>query len=129
VKLLLDTCVFLWLADSPQRLSSKVRSTLTTADHEVFLSVISVWELLLKSRKTSLLKIKEPIPDFVDRQLQLLGLQELSLTRPCLTYLDRFPTHHGDPFDRILLCQALDAACTLVTPDVNIQRYPVPILW
>lgn len=129
MKLLLDTCVLLWLADNPKKLSQKVRSTLEMEDQEVFLSVVSVWELLLKSRKTSLLRIQQPIMDFVDSQIAILGLQELALTRSCFTYLDRLPLHHQDPFDRVLICQALDAACTIVTPDINIHRYPVPSLW
>ncbi len=129
MKLLLDTCAFLWLADSPQRLSERVRTTLQTGEHEVFLSVVSVWEIILKSRKYSLLRTKQPVGGFVDDQVLLLGLQEIPLHRSCLTYLDRLPGHHQDPFDRILICQALDAALTLVTPDANIHRYPVPILW
>jgi len=129
VRLLLDTCAFLWLADDPRLLSERVRATLQTGDHEVFLSVVSVWEIILKSQKHSLLRTNQRTSDFVDRQIAILGLQELALTCPCLGYLDRLPPHHQDPFDRILICQALDTTCTLVTPDLNIQRYPVPILW
>ncbi|MBI4028219.1 MAG: type II toxin-antitoxin system VapC family toxin [Verrucomicrobia bacterium] len=129
MRLLLDTCAFLWLVDNPRRLSERVRATLQTGDHEVFLSVVSVWDIILKRQKYFLLRTNQRVDDFVDRQITILGLQELALTRLCLGYLDRLPPHHQDPFDRILICQALDAACTLVIPDLNIQRYPVPILW
>ena len=129
MKLLLDTCTFLWLAADPQKLPEKVRSALTTTSEEVFLSSISVWELVLKSRKHSLLRLRQSPMDLVEEQIHVLGLEELPLTIHCMTYLSRLPMYHQDPFDRMLICQALEEGCMMITPDENIHRYPVPVLW
>ena len=69
MKLLLDTCVFLWLADNPRRLSKKVLSTLNASEHEIFLSSVSAWEIVLKSRKVTLTRLKQPAIQFVQREL------------------------------------------------------------
>jgi len=129
VKLLLDTCTFLWLANAPEKLSEKARQVLSTSDHEAFLSVISGWEILLKEQKTRRLKLAMPATDFLQQAIHLLHIEELPLKFNCLNYLERLPVYHQDPFDRLLICQAIAEGSTLVTPDSNIRRYPVPTLW
>jgi PIN domain nuclease of toxin-antitoxin system len=129
VKLLLDTCAFLWMANAPEKLSPLARQALSGNEHEVFLSAVSGWEILLKQQRTHRLNLDMPVAQFVQQGVHLLDLEELPLNLGCLKYLEKLPLYHRDPFDRILICQALDAALTLVTPDVSIHRYPVPILW
>ncbi|MFZ4778520.1 MAG: type II toxin-antitoxin system VapC family toxin [Terrimicrobiaceae bacterium] len=129
MKLLLDTCTFLWMANTPEKLSPLARQALSGNEHEVFLSAVSGWEVLLKQQHANYLSLDMPAAQFVQQGLHLMDLEELPLNLGCLEYLEKLPVYHRDPFDRILICQALDAACTLVTPDTNIHRYPVPILW
>ncbi len=117
------------MVDAPEKLSKQAREMLAGNDHEVFLSVISGWEILLKYQKLHRLKLRLSPGSFLQQAIHLLHLEILPLNFSCLTYLERLPDYHQDPFDRMLICQALAENITLVTPDLHIHRYPVPILW
>jgi PIN domain nuclease of toxin-antitoxin system len=129
MRLLLDTCTFLWAAGAPEKLSVAARSAVAAADNEVFVSSVSAWEIQLKSREPGTLRLDRPASTFVRDAIERLGLSEIPLASAALAYLERLPDVHADPFDRALICQAIHGDCALVSPDVHISRYPIRILW
>lgn len=128
MRLLLDTCTFLWLTEDAPSLSAAARAAFADPDNEIFLSAVSAWEISLKHQLGKL-----PLPDpphvFVPQQRELHGVAPLPLGEPAPLQLSRLPQHHRDPFDRLLICQAIAEGLVLLTPDSEIQRYPVRTLW
>ncbi|MDP2286257.1 MAG: type II toxin-antitoxin system VapC family toxin [Pseudohongiella sp.] len=131
MKLLLDTNIFLWAFGWPARLSATVRTALENPDNQLFLSAISPWEILVKHGKGKL-QINTggvPIEKFLITQREALGIESLPVTEAMAFQLLKLPPIHGDPFDRLLICQAIADGLTLVTPDAHISRYPIRTLW
>lgn len=125
---LLDTCTFLWLSLDPDKVPEAVLKELRSPSAARFLSAASAWEIALKWRSGKL-RLPAPPEEFI-RKTRAEGLIEsLDVTEAAALYLPKLPNHHADPFDRILICQAIDAGLTLVTPDAAIHRYPVRVLW
>lgn len=131
MKLLLDTCTFLWLGAQPERLSPNARTVLADADNELFLSPVSLWEILVCHMRGKKLPLKVPdSPEHYFSALrQRMGVESLSVTENTVIQLPRLPAVHQDPFDRLLICQAIEHGMTLVTPDAHISRYPIRALW
>ena len=128
MKVLLDTCAFLWIiADAPE-LSEAARACFRDPSNEVFLSAASAWEISVKHALGRL-----PLPDaparFVPAQRRAHRIEALPLGEEAALHVSGLPDWHKDPFDRILICQALAGGMTLLTPDPLIQRYPVATLW
>jgi len=121
---LVDTCAFIWLAASDRRLSTLAVETLTAPDAIVYVSVVSHWEVALKQHRPDF-ALTEPFQILMERST-FLPL-DLGFTVPA--HLATLPWIHKDPFDRLLIAQAIDADLTLVTRDENIRRYPVRTLW
>jgi PIN domain nuclease of toxin-antitoxin system len=128
VKLLLDTCTFLWAIEGGARLSEPVRSALVNPANDVFLSAVSAWEISVKYA-LGRLPLPEPPERYVPAQRDARGIARCSLDEEAALYLHRLPPIHRDPFDRMLICQALAGGFTLVTPDDDIVRYAVRTLW
>ncbi|MDE3019463.1 MAG: type II toxin-antitoxin system VapC family toxin [Nitrospirota bacterium] len=128
MKLLLDTCTFLWIITDAPDLSDRAASLFMDPAHDVFLSSVSVWEL---SVKYSLGRM--PLPDTPERflpvQREQHGIAALPLEEPAVLHLHKLPSLHRDPFDRMLICQAIEHDCVLLTPDSLITQYPVRTLW
>ena len=122
-RLLLDTHVFLWWRAEPSRLSSKVRSSIATAD-VVFVSVASAWEAAIK---TSLGRLE--LPDTIEAGVLASGFEKLLITFSHAEHAGGLPPHHRDPFDRMLVAQAQAEGLTLVTHDRLLEPYGVEILW
>lgn len=121
---LLDTCTFLWLAGEPEELSRKAAIICEDTSGSLLLSPISVWEIELKYRRGDLLLQLEP-PEFI-RTFRSLHYIE---TLPFKVHHGRLPFHHKDPFDRMLICQALEHDIPILTPDKKIKRYNVETIW
>lgn len=128
MKLLLDTCTFLWIVEGSEKLSAAARTAFQDSGNEVFLSVISVWEIALK-HGLGKLPLPEPIERFVRRYREGHGISPLPLEETALFQLSKLPDLHRDPFDRMLLCQAIVHGLVLVTPDPLIHQYPIRVLW
>lgn len=126
--LLLDSCTFLWMVRTPGDLSDAARHAVVDPSRPLFLSVVSQWELLVKALAGRL-----PLPDdlalYVQRERQRHGIACLPLEEEVLRHLGKLPDHHRDPFDRMLIAQAIEHGLALVTPDPQIHRYPVRLLW
>ena len=128
MRLLLDTCTFLWLIAEPERLTERARTHLLDPDNEVFLSAASVWECAIKHKQGRL-----PLPfdpaRFLAEQRVAHGIAALPIDEEAVAQIGKLPDHHRDPFDRILVCQAIVGGMSLVTPDEGIARYPVQLVW
>jgi PIN domain nuclease of toxin-antitoxin system len=123
MRLLLDSHAFLWfLVDAP-RLSRKAESAIVDAD-EVSLSLVSIWEMTIKRGLGRLTIDEEPAAMAARAGFALLPIELAHIT--CLGTL---PPIHGDPFDRLIVAQAIEEGLVLVTADRAIQRYPVAWLW
>lgn len=124
MNLLLDTHVFLWMLSAPERLGEKVRRAITDPRHPVFLSAVSGVEISIK-RALGKLEAPSNLAEEADRR----GLIHLPLSFRHAEALDIIPPHHADPFDRMLLAQAITEGLTLVTHDRKFEPYPAKILW
>ena len=129
--LLLDTCVLVWAVAEPERLPSPARAGIVDPARRVCVSTASLWELVLKQAKGAL-RWSVPPGDTVGFFLEQCAAHrfEVLIIEPAvLQPLERLPTHHRDPFDRLLVAQAITEGLGLVTPDPMIHRYPVATHW
>src|SRR5437588_6932575 len=117
MKLLLDACSFLWFADDAPALSTVARNACIDRDNELYLSVVSVWEIALKHRS---LLLPEPAATYIPSRRAHYGIASLELTEEAIWQLPKLPTIHRDPFDRILICQAIVHGLIILTPDEHI---------
>jgi PIN domain nuclease of toxin-antitoxin system len=128
VKLLLDTCTALWAALGAPELSSRARELFEDPDQDVYLSAVSAWEVSLKYALGKL-PLPRP-PDLLFPELRERGgIQSLPLDEAAALQLFRLPPLHRDPFDRMLVCQAIVEGMVILTPDEDIRRYPVRTAW
>ena len=128
MKILLDSCTYLWMLQDSPELSESARRILLEPDQEIYLSTVSLWEL---SAKHSLggLSLPKNTEKFFRETLERYSLTELPLRLEAVTQLQKLPHHHKDPFDRMLICQAIAHGLTLLTPDEKIHCYPVLVCW
>ena len=128
MKLLLDTHTFLWwITDSPE-LSVRVRDAIRNPENELFLSVASAWEMAIK---VDLGRLHLPVrPDrFSPNQLAKNAIESLPIQMGHALNVSRLPIIHRDPFDRIIISQAILEKMPVVTRDADIAKYKVKILW
>jgi PIN domain nuclease of toxin-antitoxin system len=125
VKLLLDTQILLWSAGQPERLSTSARRLINNPRNELVFSAASLWEIAIKS--TMGRKDFSVEPRLLRRGLLDNGYTELPVTSEHAVSIDALPPIHKDPFDRLLLAQALCEGFTLVTGDAILARYPGPL--
>lgn len=128
MKLLLDTCVFLWVLTDDKALSGQPREWIADPENEIFLSSISAWEIIVKY-SLGRLSLPESPHLFLPRQRLLHGIESLPLHEEAVLQLNRLPDYHKDPFDRMLICQAIMHGMPILTPDAAINRYPVRTMW
>jgi PIN domain nuclease of toxin-antitoxin system len=127
MRLLLDTHVFLWYISGDERLPEKFKEAISEPQNQVYLSVISIWESLVKH---SLGKLPLPAPpgQFLPHQRNRHGIASLPLDEQSVVHLTTLPAIHRDPFDRILVCQAIEHDLTIVTVDDAICAYTSAVL-
>ena len=128
MKLLLDTCTFLWYVMASERLSSAAKEAIDNRDNKLFLSAVSAWEIAIKYA-TGRLALTESPPTFVPKYRAMAGIAPLELTEEASLMAAVLPPDHNDPFDRMLICQAVVNQLTIVTPDPLIAKYRVKVLW
>jgi PIN domain nuclease of toxin-antitoxin system len=125
VKLLLDTQLLLWAAGQPERLSARARTLLKNPRNQLLFSAASLWEVAIKN--TLGREDFRVEPRLLRRGLLDNGYTELPVTSQHAVNIDSLPPLHKDPFDRLLLAQALTEGITLVTGDSLLARYPGPV--
>jgi PIN domain nuclease of toxin-antitoxin system len=128
MKLLLDTCTFLWLAGGGRSLSATAAEAVRDPSNDVLLSAVSTWEIVVKHRMGRL-----PLPESPERLIpterRLRGVPTLLFDEDSALQGLRLPPLHRDPFDRLLIAQAIALGLAIVTPDPLITQYPVRVIW
>jgi len=128
MKLLLDTCAFLWLATDAQELSDQAKTLFKNTENPAYLSSVSIWEIVVKYQLKKL-----PLPNdpeyFITQQCKQHWIEILPLDGKAIYHLSRLPNHHRDPFDKMLVCQAIEHNLTILTADEMIIQYPVSTIW
>ncbi len=119
--LLLDTHVFLWWLDDPQLLSESARRAISDPKNTVYLSAAVVWEIAIKRSIGKL-----DAPDDMEAAMRANRFLPLPVTVPHALAVGRLPHHHRDPFDRILVAQAIYEGCQLISRDPWVLRYGMP---
>jgi PIN domain nuclease of toxin-antitoxin system len=126
--LLLDTCTFLWAATGDACVPALVQARLRDPNQQVLLSAASVWEMCLKFALGKL-----PLPEAPERYIPgrraRLGFTALPIDESDVFPLARLPALHRDPFDRMLVSQAINRGFTIVTPDAAVRAYPCLSWW
>ena len=126
MRLLLDTHIFLWYITGDLRLSRHFRGSIENAD-VVFVSVISIWEAVIKHTLGKLSLPETPFP-WLTTQRELHGFISLPVEEKSFEHLGELPRHHDDPFDRMLVSQAIGADLLLVTVDSVLEQYSARLL-
>ena len=124
--ILLDTHVIYWFFTEDENLPEKLKKRIES-DPDVFISVASFWEMAIKN---SIGKME--LPASISAMMEAcenMGFQLLPITAQCLERIKDLPKIHGDPFDRLLICQAQAEKLVLMTKDENIPKYDVQVLW
>lgn len=124
MRLLLDTHVFLWYISKDRRLDPALERAIRQPENQVFLSSVSVWECLVK-HQLGKLPLPAPSEDYLSFQRQRHAIETLAVDEASVRHLTKLPVLHRDPFDRMLICQAIEHALTLATVDRAITQYPV----
>jgi PIN domain nuclease of toxin-antitoxin system len=124
VRLLLDTHILLWGASEPEKLSTRAATLIEDPENELLFSAISIWEVALKAPRRADFLVD---PSVLRRDLVDNGYAEVPLTSAHALALASLPAIHKDPFDRMLVAQALVDGATLLTSDAILARYPGPI--
>jgi PIN domain nuclease of toxin-antitoxin system len=125
--ILLDTHAFLWLQTTPEKLAP-VLNILEDAETTLLLSAVSSWEIAVKW-ELGKLELPEPPERFVPDRMQRNGIEGLAVLHSHALGVASLPRHHRDPFDRMLIAQALAEGIPLLTGDDAIRAYDVEVMW
>ena len=128
MNLLLDSHVFIWAYDEQHKLSQTARQEISNPANSLFLSVASAWEIQIKI-KLGKFKLQDPLADVINEQKHVNGLKILPVKLSHALYLENLPLHHKDPFDRLLISQAIVENMTFVSADAKTSKYQVNTLW
>lgn len=124
---LLDTHAFLWFIDGNPILSAKTKKAIQNPELMKFVSIVSLWEIAIKTSKNKLILTLpfEALPEYVNAN----GFVLLPIKTKHLFQLKELIYHHGDPFDRLLIAQAITEDLTIISADKEFEAYPVRVDW
>ena len=125
MNLLLDTHIFLWLNQEPEKINRQLLELCSDHQNHLFLSLVSLWEIQIKYQLGKL-KLHRPILDLITEQQKSNQLQILPIRLEHILALSSLENHHHDPFDRLLIAQSQIEDMLLVTEDSKIKRYQNP---
>ncbi len=128
MKVLLDTCAFLWWMTSPERVPRRLLERLRDPSNDVLLSAASGWEISVKST-LGRLELPTPVAAFIARAAKEHSLEILPISMAHAVRSGALPLHHRDPFDRLLIAQAEIERMSIATPDRVYRTYGVRVLW
>ena len=128
MRLLLDTHTFLWLDGSPEHLSPAALAACEDPTNELYLSVVSAWEIQIK-HQINRLQLDVPLEEMIQGQQAANDLKILPVELPHVYTLRQLPLHHHDPFDRLLIAQAKAEQMRLVSADSQFEPYLVDVIW
>jgi PIN domain nuclease of toxin-antitoxin system len=127
MKALLDTHTFLWAISDDPRLSRRAQKTFT-GPNDLWLSVASIWEILIKAQ-TGKLPLPGPAGPYLVRKLGENRIEVLPIKLDHVLAIEKLAEHHRDPFDRILVAQSIEEDLPLITADPIFELYPVDVIW
>ena len=127
MRLLLDTHIFLWWADAPERLSAQIRSLCEDPATLLLLSLVSLWEIQIKVQ-IGKLTLASSLKTIIETQQQTNRIQILPVTVAHILALENLPRHHKDPFDRLLIAQASSENAYLASMDAVFPQYSVNLI-
>lgn len=128
MKVLVDTHTFLWALLHDHRLSAKAKEVLRSEDHELVFSLVSLWEIAIKIKTGKLNTIGSSV-SYIRDEMNAYGLELLPIRYEHVLQLESLLPHHGDPFDRLLIAQALAESLPILTGDEVFRRYGVKVIW
>ena len=128
MKVLIDTHVFIWWTSDPQKLSSRVRDLLLDTNTEAILSIASIWEMQIKL-SLGKLTLATALPKLVEDELERNQIELLPIELAHIYALSDLPSHHKDPFDRLLIAQAINDGLAIASIDEKFDGYDVERLW
>lgn len=128
MQILLDTHIFLWLISDDADLSKKAKRIFLDQNNDLFLSLVSIWEIAIKISIGKLF-LKKLIEQFIPEQLQENNIKQLNINFRHITKVTNLPFHHRDPFDRLLVAQALEENIPILSNDKAFDNYPIKRLW
>lgn len=128
MKLLLDTHAFLWFIMGSANLSGNARAVIENHSNEILISVASLWEMAIKVSLGKLI-LSAPFDDLIPAQLNLNGIGLLNISLDHVSLLTTLPFHHRDPFDRLIVAQAIVEKMPVVSIDAAFDAYPTKRLW
>ncbi|MBW7901780.1 MAG: type II toxin-antitoxin system VapC family toxin [Rhodocyclaceae bacterium] len=127
-RVLLDTGAFLWWLDDSPLLSRRARKTIGSADNDCLVSLASAWEMAIKAGLGKL-RLPQPVARFFPEQLAANRFSALAIELRAIAAVETLPPHHRDPFDRLLVAQALTAGLPVVSADAQFDAYGVKRIW
>lgn len=128
MRYLLDTHTFLWWDTRSSRLSRRVFDLISDRSNGVWLSMASVWEVQIK-HQLARLELSAPLEEIIRIQQRENGINLLPIDLSHVLGVSDLPHHHKDPFDRLLVAQAMAENLVVLSHDPQIARYPVPVVW
>ena len=128
MRVLLDTHVFLWWVEGDRVLSAKARAALADQENECLISLVSAWELVIKAGLGKL-KLALPVKRYVVEHAAANGFRMLDIRMAHIGRVETLSPHHGDPFDRLLIAQAIEEKLPVVTADPVFKKYGVKRIW
>jgi len=127
MRLLLDTHALLWILGEPHRVPERVKALYVEPHNDVAVSAASAWEIAIK-QSLGKLELPAPAQTWLPAEVERAGMSFINVTAQDALRVGSLPWHHRDPFDRLLVAQAM-AGYTLVTHDARMQPYGVPVIW
>lgn len=128
MKLLLDTHVLIYLTVQSNGLSAQARTLIADQSNDLYLSLASLWEMQIKLQLGKL-NLQFPLPQIIADQQQVNGIQLLSINPQHIYHLSQLPLHHKDPFDRLLISQAITEGFSLLSNDTKFAAYGANVIW
>jgi PIN domain nuclease of toxin-antitoxin system len=128
MKYLLDTVVWLWSVGPTDKIGQAGLDVLANGEAEVYFSAASAWEVAIKTQLGKF-TLTEPLGTYIPKRLSAQGIRSLSITQNHAVKVYDLSSHHHDPFDRLLIAQAILEDMTILTADRAFAKYPVEVLW
>lgn len=128
MKYLLDTMVWLWSVGPTDKIGRAGLEILSSGFKEIYLSAVSSWEIAIKT-KIGKFELPEAPGPYVRSRLAMQRIRSLSVTQDHTLSVYDLPLHHGDPFDRLIIAQAIAEKMIILTTDRAFEKYPVKVVW
>ena len=128
MRVLVDTHTFLWALLKDHRLSTRAKQVLISGENELVFSLVSLWEIAVKMKIGKLNTVGSSVT-YIRDEMAEYGMELLPIRYEHILQLERLPLHHSEPFDRLLIAQAVAESLPILTHDETFPLYPVKLIW